>query len=96
MKPKMDEETTETQAGFRTGTGTRNQSLNLKLIIEKNREYCRDIYLCCVEYSKAFDMVSHELLWITMERMGFSSHIIDLLLRPCIVSKKQQSKQHII
>ena len=81
MKPKMDEETTETQAGFRTGTGTRNQSLNLKLIIEKNREYCRDIYLCfcCVDYSKAFDMVSHELLWITMERMGFSSHIIDLI-----------------
>ena len=79
MKPKMDEEINETQAGFRMGTGTRNQILNLELIIEKNREYGRDIYLCFIDYSKAFDMVSHELLWMTMERMGFSSHIIDLI-----------------
>ena len=79
MKPKMDEEINETQAGFRTGTGTKNQILNLKLIIEKNREYGRDIYLCFIDYSNAFDMVSHKLLWITMERMGFSSHIIDLI-----------------
>ena len=62
MKPKMDKEINETQAGFRMGTGTRNQILNLKLTIEKIREYGRDIYLCFIDYSNAFDMVSHKLL----------------------------------
>ena len=79
MKPKMDEEINEKETGFKAGTGTRNQILNLKLFIEKNREYDRNIYLCFIDQSKAFDMVSHELLWITMERMGFSSHISDLI-----------------
>ena len=79
MKPQMDVEINETQAGFRSGTGTRNQILNLKLIIEKNREFGNDIFLCFIDYSKAFDMVSHEILWITMKRMGFSLHIIDLI-----------------
>ena len=60
MKPKIDEEINETQAGFRTGNGTRNQILKLMLIIEKNREYGRDIFLCFIDYSKAFDMVSQE------------------------------------
>ena len=75
----MDEEINETQAGFRTGTGTRNHILNLKLIIEWHREYSRDVFLCFIDYSKAFVMASHELLWITMERMGFSLHIIDVI-----------------
>ena len=79
MKPQMDVEINETQAGFRSGTGTRNQILNLKLIIEKNREFGNDIFLCFIDYSKAFDMVSHEILWITMKRMGFSLQIIDLI-----------------
>ena len=79
MKPQMDVEINETRAGFRSGTGTRNQILNLKLIIEKNREFGNDIFLCFIDYSKAFDMVSHEILWITMKRMGFSLHIIDLI-----------------
>ena len=51
----------------------------MKLIVEKNREYCRDIFLCFIDYGKECDMVSHELLWFTMERMGFSLHIIDLI-----------------
>ena len=60
MKPKMEEEINKAQAGFRTTTGTWNQILILILIIEKNREYGRGIFLCFIDYSKAFDMVSHE------------------------------------
>ena len=59
--------------------GTRDQILNLKMVIEKNREYGKNIYLCFIDYRKAFDMVSHELLWKGMLEMGFSSHIVDLI-----------------
>ena len=58
----MDEEINEVQAGFRPGTGTRNQSFNLKMVIEKNREYGNNLLLCFIDYSKAFDMVSHNVL----------------------------------
>jgi len=79
MNPKLDEEINETQAAFRSGTGKRDQILELKLIVEMNRKYDRDIFLCFIDYIKACDMVSHELLWITMERMGLSLYIIDLI-----------------
>ena len=62
MKLKMGGNIKETQAGFRSGTGTRNQVLILKFIFEKNREYSRNIFLCFTDYSKAFDTISHELL----------------------------------
>ena len=52
MKEKLNEELSELQAGFRTGRGTRNQILNLKMIIEKNRECNNDLYLCFIDYKK--------------------------------------------
>ena len=79
MQTKLKEEISEKQAGFRCGMGTQDQILNLKMVIEKNREYGRNIYLCFIGYRKAFDMVSHELLWKGMLEMGFSSYIIDLI-----------------
>ena len=79
MQTKLKGEISEEQAGFRSGMGTRDQILNLKIVIEKNREYGRNIYLCSIDYRKAFDMVSHELLWKGMLEMGFSSHIVDLI-----------------
>ena len=79
MKSKMDEEINEAQAGFRSGTGTRNQILNLKMVIEKNREHENNIFLCFIDCTKAFDMLSHNILWSVMTSMGYSAHIIDLL-----------------
>ena len=79
MKSKINEEVNEVQAGFRPGTGTRNQILNLKMIIEKNREYGKNVFLCFIDYRKAFDMVSHSVLWSVMASMGYPAHIIDLL-----------------
>ena len=49
------------------------------MIIEKNREYGKNIYLCFIDYRKAFYMVSHELLWKGMLEMGFSSLMVDLI-----------------
>ena len=76
MKMKLRTGIAEEQAGFKEGTGTRNQILNLKMITEKNREYLKDLYLCFINYSKAFDMVIHEDLWSNMKNMGFPEHII--------------------
>ena len=49
------------------------------MIIEKNREYGKNIFYCFIDYSKAFDIVSHTVLWNTMSNMGFSEHIINLI-----------------
>ena len=73
MHHKLKEEISDEQAGFRSGMSTRDQILNLKMVIEKNREFGKNIYLCFVDHKKAFDMVSHELLWQRMLEMGFSS-----------------------
>ena len=79
MKSKMDEEINEVQAGFRPGTRTRNQLFNLKMVIEKNREYRNNLFLCFIDYSKAFDMVYHNVLWSVMANMGHPTHIIELI-----------------
>ena len=79
MQTKLKEEISEEQGGFRFGMGTRGQILNIKMVIEKKREYVRSIYLCFIDYRKAFDMVSYELLWKGMLEVGFSSHIVDLI-----------------
>ena len=79
MKIKLQEEVSEEQCGFRPGKGTRNQILNLKMIIEKNRERGQDLFLCFIDYSKAFDTVVHEKLWNGMHVMSFPTHIITLL-----------------
>ena len=65
----MDEEINELQAGFRPGKGTRNQILNLKMVIEKNREHENSLVLFFIDYCKAFDMVSHNVLWSVMASM---------------------------
>ncbi|MCT5353383.1 reverse transcriptase family protein [Pseudomonas aeruginosa] len=79
MKLKLREEIADEQAGFRPGKGTRNQILNLKLIIEKNREHQKDLYLCFIDYVKAFDTVDHDILWNNMNDMKFPKHIIQLI-----------------
>ena len=51
------------QAGFRKGRGTRNQIANICWIIEKTREFQKNIYFCFIDYAKAFDCVDHKKLW---------------------------------
>ena len=75
MELKLREETADEQAGFRPGKGTRNQILILKLVIEKDREQQRDLYLCFVDYWKAFDTVDHDTLWSNMNDLKFRKHI---------------------
>ena len=69
MQTRLKEEIGEEQAGSRSGMGTLDHILNLKMVIEKNRECGKNIYLCFIDYRKAFDMVCHELLWKGMLKM---------------------------
>ena len=51
------------QAGFRKGRGTRDQIANIHWVIEKAREFQKNIYFCFIDYAKAFDCVDHNKLW---------------------------------
>ena len=68
--------------GFRKGKGTRDQVFALRIMIQKFREFnvnTNGIYLCFVDYAKAFDNVIHSKLWATIKDIGFPEHIISLL-----------------
>ena len=62
LQQYMNWELPDVQAGFRKGRGTRNQIANICWIIEKAREFQKNIYFCFIEYAKAFDCVDHNKL----------------------------------
>ena len=62
LQQYVNHELPDVQAGFRKGRGTRDQSANIHWIIEKAREFQRNIYLCFIDYAKAFDCVDHNKL----------------------------------
>ena len=59
----------DVQAGFRKGRGTRDQIANIHWIIEKAREFQKNIYFCFIDYAKAFDCVDHNKLWKILKEM---------------------------
>ena len=74
-----NQELPEVQAGFRKGRGTRDQIANIHWIIEKAREFQKNIYLCFIDYTKAFDCVDHDKLWKALKEMGIPDHLTCLL-----------------
>ena len=64
---------------FRKGRGTRDQNTNIFWIIEKAREFQKNIYLCFIDYAKAFDCVDYSKLWKTLKEMGILDHLTCLL-----------------
>ena len=58
------------QAGFRKGRGTRDQTVNICWIIEKAREFQKNIYFCFIDYAKAFGCMDHHKLWKFLKKMG--------------------------
>ena len=69
----------DVQAGFRKGRGTRDQIANIHWIIEKTREFQKNIYFCFIDYAKAFDCVDHNQLWKILQEMGIPDHLTCLL-----------------
>ena len=62
LQQYMNRELPDVQDGFRQGRGTRDQIANIRWIIEKAREFQRNIYFCFIDYAKAFDCVDHNKL----------------------------------
>ena len=75
----MNYEVPDVQAGFRKGTGTRDQIADICWIMEKAREFQKNIYFCVMDYAKAFDCVDHNKLWKILKEMGLSDHLTCLL-----------------
>ena len=65
----------DVQAGFRKGRGTRDQIANICWIIEKAREFHKNMYFCFIDYAKAFDSVDHNKLWKILKKMGIPDHL---------------------
>ena len=71
----------DVQAGFRKGRGTRDQIANIRWIIEKAREFQKNIYFSFIDYAKAFDCVDvdHNKLWKILKEMRIPDHLTCLL-----------------
>ena len=79
LQQYMNRELPDIQAGFREGRGTRDQIANVRWIIEKAREFQKNIYFCFLDYTKAFDCMDHNKLWESLKEMGMPDHLICLL-----------------
>ena len=75
----MNHELLDVHAGFRKGRGTRDQIANIHWIIEKAREFQKNIYFCFTDYAKAFDCVDHGKLWKILKEKGIPDHLTCLL-----------------
>ena len=75
----MNRELPDVQAGFRKGRGTRDQIANIRWIIEKAREFRKNIDFCFIDYAKAFDCVDRNKLWKILKEMGIQDHLTCLL-----------------
>ena len=85
----MNHELPDVQAAFRKGRGTRDQIANIHWIIEKARDFEKNIYFCFIDYVKAFDCVEHNKLWKILKEMGIPDHL-NYLLRNLYAGRKQQ------
>ena len=83
LQQYVNREVPHVQAGFRKGRGTRDQIVNICWIIEKAREFQKNIYFCFIEYAKAFDCVDHNTLWKILKEMGIPDHLTCLLRNLC-------------
>ena len=79
LQQYVNRELPDVQAGFRKGRGTRDQITNICWIMEKAREFQKNIYFCFIDYAKAFDCVDCNKLWKILKEMGIPNHLTCLL-----------------
>ena len=89
LQQYMNRKLPDVQAGFRKGRGTRDQIANIRFIIEKAREFQKNIYFCFIDYAKAFDCVDHKKLWKILKEMGIPDHLTSCW-ETCMRVRKQQ------
>ena len=76
---EVNRELPDVQAAFRKDRGTRDQIANIRWVIEKAREFQKNIYFCFTDYAKAFDCVDHSKLWKLLKEMEIPDHLTCLL-----------------
>ena len=79
LQQYVNRELSVVQAGFRKGRGTRDQMAQIRWIMEKAREFQKNIYFCFIDYAKAFDCVDHNKLCKILKEMGIPDHLTGLL-----------------
>ena len=79
LQQYVNHELPDVQAGFRRGRGTRDQIANICWIMEKAREFQRNIYFCFMDYTEAFDCVDHNKLWKILQKTGIPDYLTYLL-----------------
>ena len=79
LQQYVNQELPDVQAGFRKGRRTRDQIANICWVIEKAREFQKNIYFCSTDYAKAFDGVDHNKPWKILQQMGIPDHLTCLL-----------------
>ena len=83
LQQYVNHEIPDVQAGFRKGRGTRDQIPNICCIMEKAREFQKNIYFCFIDYAKTFDCLDHNKLWKILKEMGIPDHLTCLLRNLC-------------
>ena len=89
LQQYTDQELPDVQAGFRKGRGTRDQIVNVRLIIKKAREFQKSNRFCFIDYTKAFDCMDHNKLWKILKEMRIPI-ILPAPQESCMQVKKQQ------
>ena len=79
LQQYMNWELPDVQAGFRKGRGIRDQITSIHWIIEKAREFQKNIYFCFINHTKTFDCVDHKKLYKNLQEMGIPEHLTYLL-----------------
>ena len=79
LQQYVNRELPDVQAGFRKGRGSRDPIANIRWIIEKAREFQKNIYFCFIDYTKASDCLDHNKLWKILREMGIPDHLTCLL-----------------
>ena len=85
----MNCELPDVQTGFRKGREIREQIANIHWVIEKAREFQKNLYFCFIDYAKTFYCVDHNKLWKILKEMGIPDHLT-ILLRNLMQVRKQQ------
>ena len=89
LQQYVNRERPDAQTGFRKGRGTRDQIASICWIIEKVRDFQKNIYFCFIDYTKAFDCVDHNKMWKIFKEMEIPDHLT-CLLRYLYAGQEQQ------
>ena len=95
LQQYVNPELPDVQTGFRKGRGTRDQTVNIRWIIKKAREFQKNIYFCLIDYAKAFDCVDHNKLENSLRDGNTRPPYLSPEKYVCRSRKKEKSLRHV-